>query len=495
MKLINNIISNKNSNKYLIIIFLLGLIAINIFLKPYYTPDDTYIYLQYAKNISNGSGFSFNPSEPSYGVTSPFWVLLLSAGFLTCINGLWFAKILDLLSAIAAVIIFYKLTKFFFEENLLIRTISTAVFILNVWFIRWAFTGMETSFAVMLVIWVFYLFYKNKFALMFFLCGILYLVRPETFVLTVILFLIIIYNQYAEKKVGFIAILKYIVLVLITVLPFLIYAKINFGTILPNTASGKSTLTFSSSVFFSQVKEIAKTLAGSSIIEICLSALFIFKAAKYKQFYNTFPLVIWIFSLCLLYIFTDADIISRYLLIISPFFIIIGFKAIELINKKQNFIAVLILIFSIFFSQIIFHNFVKPSTYDFTEGMNNCLIPIGEWLNKNTPAESRILVNDVGAIGYYSNRYIIDAAALINRDTDLNKKIMNAPLEERMRTHKLLKFINADYVIDRDSSSEFSVITYENFKLEPEFMKKFPSLGISDRTPRYFKVYKIYNIK
>ena len=42
--------------------------------------DDAYIFLQYAKNLAAGAGFSFNPGETSFGCTSLVWPLLLAAG-------------------------------------------------------------------------------------------------------------------------------------------------------------------------------------------------------------------------------------------------------------------------------------------------------------------------------------------------------------------------------------------------------------------------------
>ncbi|HMT10182.1 MAG TPA: hypothetical protein PKA39_01000, partial [Ignavibacteria bacterium] len=180
-----------------------------------------------------------------------------------------------------------------------------------------------------------------------------------------------------------------------------------------------------------------------------------------------------------------------YLLIISPFLVIIGLTSVSIAHKRRNLILTFVLIASVFYSQFIFYKFVKPSTDDFTEGMEQCLIPEGKWLKENTPENSKILVNDVGAIGYFSNRYIIDAAALVNRDLELNRKIMSTPLEDRLVTHRLLNFIKADYVIDRDSTDIFVPIDLEKHSLKPEIMKKFPSLGISDSSPRYFKIYKV----
>lgn len=472
----------------------------NISQKPEYTPDDTFIYLQYAKNIASGNGFSFNSGEQSYGVTSPLWVLLMTIPYFTGINGFWFAKILDLLAALLAMVVFFRLTKFFFPENTLLRHTATGIFIINAWFVRWAFTGMETSLAVLLVLYIFYLYYSQKYSLMFFICGLMYLTRPESIVLIIILFALVMYHQIKIKKFSILKLLKYTGLVLITVLPFLIFAKLNFGTFLPNTALGKSTLTLNITVIINQLKEITKTLAGSSIPEMMLSLWFLIIAIRKKDFYakhpsdNTIPLVLWILGLSILYVVTDADIISRYLLIISPFIILIGLKAIELIKYKQIVVTIAVYLICVFYSQFIFYKFVKPSTNDFTIGVNECLIPIGKWLHDNTPGDSKILVNDVGVIGYFSERYIIDAAALINRDIELNKQIMNTQLDDRQITHRLLKFIKADYVIDRDSSEHFAPVKFDNYKLKPEFMRKFPSLGISDNTPRYFKVYKVIKI-
>jgi len=477
-------------NNYYILGAILLIFFFDIFQKTLYAPDDTYIYLQYAKNIASGNGFSFNPGEESYGVTSPLWVLLLSLPTMIGINAFWFSKFADLFCALFSIFIFYRLASLIFKDEIL-PLAATAIFTLNAWFIRWAFTGMETSFAVMMVVLIFYLYYRVRISLMFFILGLFYLTRPEGFVLVLVLFIIIVINKLKQNELNFLELGKYVLLTAIPVVSFLVYAQVSFDTFMPNTALGKSTLTLNPAIIITQIIEISKTLAGASLIEILLSIVTISILIVKKKLFRLAPLLIWIFSLVILYIVTDADIISRYLLIISPFLILTGLTSVLLLKQSKNFIILLILVICVFYSQFIFYKFVKPSTDDFTYGMNECLIPEGKWLKENTPQNSRILVNDVGAIGYFSERYIIDAAALINRDLELNKKIMSTPLEDRLVTHRLLNFIQADYVIDRDSSDTFIQLEYDKYSLKPEFMKKFPSLGISDTTPRYFKIYKV----
>src|SRR4030095_16034069 len=236
-----------------------------------------------------------------------------------------------------------------------------------------------------------------------------------------------------------------------------------------NTSLGKSTFSIGLNTAAAQLTGIIKLLAASSLIEMALTLLCLLFLLKRKDELKTYALpLVWRAWFIFLFIVTDADLISRYMLLISPLFILTGIKFLQLINLRASFLIPVYVVFAIF-SQYIFYFYVKPHTDSFTAGVNNCLIPIGEWLNKNTPTGSKILVNDVGAIGYFSNRYIIDAAGLINRDLLLNKKIMGTQLEKRTVTHNLLDIVNADYVIDRDSSESNYIPETNNFSFEHKY--------------------------
>jgi hypothetical protein len=117
--------------------------------------------------------------------------------------------------------------------------------------------------------------------------------------------------------------------------PFLIYAKITFGTFVPNTALGKSTFTLGFLIIQAQVTEIIKTLAPSSAIEIILSVLAVIYLLKKKQFLNYFALILWPAVLLFVYILTDADIISRYFMIIIPVFTLLALKQLKFYQKAS----------------------------------------------------------------------------------------------------------------------------------------------------------------
>lgn len=447
--------------------------------------------MQYAKNIAYGNGFAFNPGEPSYGITSPLWVLILSISYLVGLHGYWFAKIADLIFGALAVYCMYKLSFVLFRKDSYFCFLSSALLLLNIWIIRWTFTGMETNIAVCCVLLVFYFYYKDSYNLVFFVLGILCLTRPEGLVLFLVIFFTLVFEKHKFLKLEYKTFIGYVLIFLIVVSPFLAYAYITFGTVVPNTTIGKATFTFSFSTIKAQVAEIAKTLAPSSAIEILLSLIFIIYSLRKKTIWVYTAVWLWPFCLLLMYIVTDSDIISRYLMLIIPVFTLLAVKCIEASGSRQYVLGTVLFILVAVQSQYVFYKYVKPHTDNFTAGVQDCLIPIGKWFNENSPQDSKILVNDVGAIGYYSERYIIDAAALINRDIELNKKIMQIPVEERKTAANLLKFVKADYVVERDSVTSSTDIQAGNYRLQFVFSKAFPGLGISDPTPRYYKVYKV----
>ncbi len=63
--------------------------------------DDSWIHLQFARNLATGHGLSFNPGELVPGSTAPLWTALLSVGFLVPGNPLAWSKLLGILLYLA----------------------------------------------------------------------------------------------------------------------------------------------------------------------------------------------------------------------------------------------------------------------------------------------------------------------------------------------------------------------------------------------------------
>lgn len=467
-----------------IFFFTFGVFSVLLFFKFDYSPDDAFIYLKYSRNIAGGSGFSFNAGEPSYGVTSFIWTVFLSLPFLLSVDGFWFAKFFDLTFFFLSVWVLFKLTHFFFED-IRVRILSLCVFMINPWVLRSVFTGMETSLAIFAVLLVFLLYYQGRYYWSFFVASLAFFIRPETMVLLLILFIMFMGERKTEgKKINIL--IRLSGLVLITLVPLLVYAYFNFGTAIPNTVSGKASLTIDFRAF-DQLKHMFMVFSFIQPLEALLAISGLVIALKFRDHRLILP-VLWIIGLIALYFFTGASVMARYFLIVYPFILLLAFRFITYVNRSYILYFTVILFF--IYSQFVFFRYVKPYCENFTLGVNQCLLPVGKWLEENTTPGSRILVNDVGAIGYSTTRYIIDAAALINRDRNLNRKILSVPVYEKENPHNMLEFIEADYLVEKKSDPK-PLDEVGNLKLEFLGRWVFPQMWVFDPNPQYFFIYKV----
>ena len=72
--------------------------------------DDSWIHLQFARNLAEGQGFAYNPGVPVSGSTAPLWTLLLGALFRLVGSGPLIAKVAGTAAALAAAWLAARLT-------------------------------------------------------------------------------------------------------------------------------------------------------------------------------------------------------------------------------------------------------------------------------------------------------------------------------------------------------------------------------------------------
>lgn len=474
-----------------------------------YTPDDSYIYAQFAKNIVNGSGFAFNAGEPTYGVTSPLWTLIISLSGIFGTDFVLTAKVIDVLFASLAVLVFFLFANQVLN-NYIIALLATLAFSMNAWFIRWSATGMETSLAVLLLLLTFYYCYKNEYLISIFFVALLYLTRPETIILPGLIF-IDIYLSSINKKLVFKKIVVSSFLFLIIVLPWFVYAKLNFGTFIPNTALAKAAFGLRIDDFLWTVTDLFKTLlvTESVTLFVVIAGIFLMlylifrrqnppnvKKAALEWLIGNFVPLFWLIGFILLYISTQANIISRYLLLIIPVLILYSYSflisILEQFRKSKYFYTAVfaLTIIIVLQNQVIFRNYVKPSINSFTDGMRDCFIPMGSWLKQNTSEDAVVFTPDIGAIGFYSDRKICDGAGLVS--PEILEFIRQGFDYQNIMDQKLYrKVCDADYVIQRANKPD--VLADDN--LRSIFFKTVYGLGLSNMETVYYTLYEVIKIK
>jgi arabinofuranosyltransferase len=459
-----------------------------------YTPDDTFIYLRFAKNIIHGGGFAFNPREPTYGVTSPLWTLLIAAGSWMSLDPYLVAKVLDLLFASFALVIFYFLAFEVIRERLF-AFLATFVFSANVWLMRWASSGMETSLSVLLVLSAVLYCMRNEYLLATAICGFLSLVRPEGFGLFVIIIGDLFLNSIDKRHAGRVALVS-IFLFLLIVGPWLIFAELTFGTIVPNTALAKSTLNADFGSMTSVALSIGRIIATSSLLEFILAVVAVvvmWRVKEHKAVRQHFLPLVWIGFVIVVYIGTEAEVASRYLLLILPFIILYGFfgvrKLLEIFHRSARVsvsIALAVSAVILIQNQYVYQIYVKLHLARFADGVEECLTPIALWLKENTPDQTVVVAPDVGVIGYWSERKICDLAGLITPEMKRLRR-QGLSYDEMMTQHLFVSICCPEYVVDRAAVPER--LADEQFT--PIMTRRFFGLGLTKPGIQFYTLYRI----
>lgn len=468
---------------YLIIIILI-LPVVTSFVYLYYSYssngyfsfplDDSWIHLTFAKNISEYFSFSYYKDElVTAGSTSPLYTLLLAVGFFVYKNEMILSYILGVLCFSVSSFYFFKLTRREFSNDNILAFTVTCIFILDKWMNFISLSGMETMMFIMMLIACAY-YFKVKNALPFAItAGLILWIRPDgiafiaALVITYLVEMFFINRNpeiklFSKKQMINIS----VIIIILTVLYFLFNYLLS-GSILPNTYSAKVAYFIDTEKRFSFLQDKIWVYFTDGYYSIIMFG-FLFFVIKiiydlYRKKYNQSTLyVVFILIFILLYTVKLPAInrFGRYAMPLIPFFIIssmMGYREmIELIVKLTKIpitgkILYLILIPVVFyFSYIDFDN-NKSILAKNCKHIYDRQVKTANWLKVNTKEDELVATHDIGAIGFYSGKKLIDVAGLIN--LELNEKLNEYSYSQIMTDYcishnvKYLVFLNEWYYV------------------------------------------------
>lgn len=133
----------------------LGYFAVEAYLLSFdlgFPLDDSWIHLQFARNLAQGRGLSYNPGELVTGSTAPLWTALLSLLFLLPGSVVVWAKLLGVAFHLAGVDAAWRLGR---ELGLSrgLATLAAGLTLCTSWLVWSALSGMEIPLFVTLSLW------------------------------------------------------------------------------------------------------------------------------------------------------------------------------------------------------------------------------------------------------------------------------------------------------------------------------------------------------
>lgn len=459
---------------------------------PTFVPDDLYIYLQFVRNLLEGAGPSFNPGHPTYGFTSALWL-----GVLTAVGGVsrhleLSARLASAATAVAALAGIGALARRL-SGSRAVAWAATTLLALDAWFLRWAATGMESMAAVALLTWGFArreredtegLSPAGSTALF----ALLALVRPEAFLLLALCLVDAVLPEregggpWRPGRAG-----RALATALVLLGPWLLYAAVRFGTLVPDTAPAKgvpgaAVVRIADSL--TRIAGLAGITVGIPVLLLGFAAVTAGGTARRAALARHRVLAAWLVSLPLLYALTGVKVYSRYLLLVTPLWLAAGLAAgwraaagrwrgLWWSAAAATALANLVLTFG----------WVAPASRAYGRSFRTVNVALGEWLNTHTASDAVVAAENIGAIAFHSRRRILDMNGLISPEV--------IPFKRAGRVDAYLEEHPPDYAIKIDPrrdpwSSGGPALDLEVLRILP-----YEHMFIDQTAPLYYTLYRV----
>ena len=371
-----------------------------------YQLDDALIYLRYIKNVHEGHGLVYNPGERFNGLTSPFFTfVMLLASF--------FYGNLQLLSVVISAL--FLLATAYFSAKLFARSrygeLITIILIVS---FKYFYTtiGMETTLFLFLIVSSLYL-YKIDSDFFVITLALLIITRSEGIFLAIPI--CIDYLIRYKKIPNLIYLVSGLVIV---ALPF-IFNKWYYGDFLAVTGSakigqGKSGFWGYGQIFL-QVESLFVFFSNIRWVAYALLALAGLGFILLRN--NRIAILSLIFVLLLLGFYGLLNI-PNYHWYYAPFFLftlIFASFAVEWLTLKywqaKGIVPKILVILALIIPMSFYFKNTMPWE---SNGRHESYAQIGMWIKANTPPNVSVAMVEVGTVGWYADRHIIDILGLTN---------------------------------------------------------------------------------
>jgi Gpi18-like mannosyltransferase len=393
---------------------IIGIVIVFLFVGySHWAYDDPFISYRYATNISQGLGFVYNPGERILSTTTPLFTIILALGGFLTTNLHLLAIAIGVISLAIGGLFIFDLSKTWrapivgWTGLLLYPTFPLVVSTL----------GSETPLYLALCLGAFAFYARNHYLNAGVLGALATLTRPDG--VLVLLILGIDYLVRLRKPIPW----KTILISSGILFVWVIFASFYFGSPIPGTLASKQQqglMEISESFSRGFITIIRGYATWPYIIEAILALLGLFYAVWRKRLWVIILIwpIIYFFAYSLLgvtrYFWYYAPLIPSFVIAIG-----IGLTAIsdhlKDVTREKKRLSYL----PIFSSAIILVMLFAAQGRSLWQmrQLNDPRLAIyravGEWLNENTLSNEKVGSLEVGIIGYYAQRPMIDFAGLI----------------------------------------------------------------------------------
>lgn len=376
--------------------------------------DDSWIHLQFARNLAEGAGFAYNPGTPVAGSTAPLWTLLLAAAVRLGGAQLWVAKLSGIVCTLAAALLTRRLALALGAERAGARVAGVAF----LWAgpVAWgALAGMEVSLAALLVAAALLAHARDLTWATALLATLAVLARPES---AVLLPLLLLARPVTPARAAI-----FVGVTAVVLAPVVWFSLVTSGTAVPATAAAK--IEGGLLGWLAGVREpLSRALLGRPwqflrewvawlwltnwLLPVLLPSVLVLTWWRGGRtwIWPAAALALHPFAMALLAPFRGPGFQEgRYSIQLLPLALglLWGLTARRGVTLRVLYLAIAL-------------GLLVPASARYAWGVQNIntmQVRIGHWVAEHTPPDARLAVNDIGAIAFISRRPVIDLMGLV----------------------------------------------------------------------------------
>jgi hypothetical protein len=422
--------------------------------------DDAWIHQTYARNLATAGQWAFVPGQVSAGSTAPLWTLLLSLGYRLGIPYAAWAYGLGVVAlGLTGWTVTWLGTMLFPDQRR--ASCLAGILCIGEWHMVWAaVSGMETVLYTWLSVMMVGLWQVSnikwqvasgnresgerrspsevpdlkfqlcnfRFLLLGIVGGLLALTRPEGLLLVGLIGMATGWQRRHAPRRWLLSWAAMGLGLVLTLAPYLIFHYSTTGQPFPNTLYAKQQ-EYHEMLPLYPVWQRWLTVASVTLVggQVLLFPGFLFGVGRAVTARLSSParsgvllITAWWFAHLTLYALRLPVTYQhgRYQIPVIPFFILIGVAGTGQLLRlaSQPSVSRILRRTIIASTALVFLSFLGIGARAYATDVRFIqgeMVATARWLMKNTPPDSRIAVHDIGAVGYFADRPLLDLAGLI----------------------------------------------------------------------------------
>jgi hypothetical protein len=288
---------------------------------------------------------------------------------------------------------------------------------------------------------------------------------------------------------------------LLLVGPWLAFAKWHIGSFLPNTAGAKSGGFISDPVVLAKKLLVpAKIMAGSQAVAL-VAMLADLAVSKRRAFVLTPPFrfaALWMLALPLAYVLDDIQVLSRYLLLITPAVCAGGWMSLQSLWQSSTarvqvsaMATALVAAFAI--NGAVYARVVIPPSRAFSQDLQVNMVGLARWLHDHAQPGDVVAAADIGYLAFYSGCRVLDLGGLVEPETGkLRAQYDYEDIVARGMYFDVRGYPHVDYLVDREHvANRFDGQIVNGHRFQKVYMTTVRNLGIRKPGQFYYTLYHI----